>query len=78
MRVFSFAINPSVGYAQSCVGALGELSNVMVLMRCLDIIQVYLLPKKVAEGAMKRYPKWTRRRKHFNRLRIYGRVLVGI
>jgi hypothetical protein len=27
---------------------------------------------------MKRYPKWTRRRKHFNRLRIYGRVLVGI
>lgn len=78
MRVFGFEINPSVGYAQGCVGARGELSNVMILMRCMDVIQAYLLPKRVAVDAMKRYPKWTRRRRHFNRLRIYGRVLVGI
>lgn len=76
-RVFNFEVLNAEGYAQDCVVASGDVPQVMAVLRCLDIVQVYLLPKFMVMKAIRRYPQWTFKRIHLNRLRIYGRMLVG-
>jgi aldehyde:ferredoxin oxidoreductase len=55
----------------------GDLTAACTVVRVLNAVQVYLLPKPLAKLAVKRYPDWTGRRKILGRLRIYWRTLLG-
>ena len=55
----------------------GDLTAACTVVRVLNAVQVYLLPKPLAKLAVKRYPDWTGRRKIIGRIRIYWRTLLG-
>jgi hypothetical protein len=49
------------------------------VIRILDIVEVYLIPKIIAGLAVKRYPKgWSIGRKLGGRIGVYTRTLLGI
>ncbi len=55
----------------------GELPHALAVMRVLDIVEVYLLPRRIAKLAVKRYPRWPLKRKLFGRFAVYTRTLLG-
>lgn len=75
---FTFRENTALATARDRLVVDGDVACACAVVRILDIVQVYLLPKWIARRAVKRYPRWPLGRKLFNRLRIYGRILVGI
>jgi hypothetical protein len=79
MMVFSFRESTPTGYAHDRFMVEGYLPYATTFMRILDIAQVYLLPKIIAQRAIKRYPKWSEMspwRKHINRIIIYARAFT--
>jgi len=57
----------------------GELPYALAVIRILDIVEVYLLPKLIARLAVKRYPSWwSLGRKLGGRIGVYTRTLLGI
>ncbi len=53
----------------------GNLDDACVIVRVLDIVEVFLLPKIITKLAVKRYPKWSQ----MSPLRKYaGRILTYI
>ncbi|HQL01289.1 MAG TPA: hypothetical protein PK090_10990, partial [Smithellaceae bacterium] len=57
----------------------GEVPYALAVIRILDIVEVYLLPKIIASLAVKRYPKhWSVARKLKGRIAIYTRALLGL
>lgn len=79
IMIFTFRESSPVGYAHDRFVVEGYLPYVTTFMRVLDIVQVYLLPKIIAERAVKRYPSsaemspW---KKHINRIVIYVRAFT--
>ena len=75
---FTFRENTAIATARDRLIVDGDVACACSGVRILDTVQVYLLPKWVARRAVKRYPRWPLGRKLLNRLRIYGRAIVGI
>jgi hypothetical protein len=77
MLTFTFRENTPVATARDRLVVDGEVAYACAVVRILDIVQIYLLPKVVAQLAVKRYPRWPLGRKLINRTRIYWRSLIG-
>lgn len=79
MMVFTFIESSPVAYAHDRFVVEGYLPYATAFMRVLDIVQVYLLPKIIAQRAIKRYPSraemppW---KKHIKRIVIYVRAFT--
>ena len=74
---FTFRENTPVAAARDRLIVDGEVAYACAVVRILDIVQIYLLPKLIAQLAVKRYPKWPLGRKLINRARIYVRAIIG-
>jgi hypothetical protein len=55
----------------------GDVAHACAVVRILDIVEVYLLPKIIAKLAVKRYPGWSFRRKYLGRVLVYIRSIFG-
>ncbi len=55
----------------------GEVAPACAVVRVLDAVQVYLLPKLLARMAVKRYPAWGLTRKFAGRAKIYWGTLFA-
>jgi hypothetical protein len=76
-RMFSFQESTATAVSRNRLVLNGEAPPAAAVVRILDMVQVFLLPKVLARLAVKRYPQWTARRKFTGRLVIYLRALVG-
>ncbi len=74
--LFTFRESTARAFARDRMFVRGDLGNAITFVRCLDIVEVYLLPKFIARLAVKRYPELKWRRILFNRMRLYIRVLI--
>ena len=74
---FTFRENTPVATARDRLVVDGEVAYACSVVRILDIVQIYLLPKPIARMAVKRYPRWPLGGKLINRSRIYWRSLIG-
>ena len=74
---FTFQENTPVAVARDRLVVDGEVAQACAVVRILDRVQVYLLPKLLARRAVKRYPRWPLLTKCGNRVRIYWRTLLG-
>ncbi|HNU92092.1 MAG TPA: hypothetical protein PKO25_09485 [Spirochaetota bacterium] len=80
MLVFTFMESTSVAFARNRFVVDGDLIDALAIVRVLDLVEVYLLPKLIAGLAVKRYPKWSELspvKKHLGRIVIYTRALLG-
>ncbi len=74
---FTFQEKTPVAVARDRLVVDGEAAYACAVVRILDRVQVYLLPKPLAKLAVKRYPRWPFIMKCYNRTRIYWRTLLG-
>jgi len=80
LLVFTFQESTAVAFARNRFIIDGNLADGLAVVRVLDAVEVYLLPKIIAKLAIKRYPTWSELnpvKKHVNRLIIYTRALLG-
>jgi hypothetical protein len=76
--ILSFQESTALATARNRLITEGEVPQALAMIRVMDIVEVYLLPKIIARLAVKRYPSWTFARKLFGRIGIYTRALLGI
>lgn len=74
---FTFRENTPVATARDRLVVDGEVGYACAVVRILDAVQIYLLPKFIARLAVKRYPRWPLGQKLLNRTRIYWRTILG-
>lgn len=77
--MFSFQESTCVASCRNRLAVLGEVSDTCVVVRILNIVETYLLPKVITSLAVKRYPKWSEMnplRKHLGRILIYIRTFT--
>jgi len=75
--MFTFQESTTIATARDRMIVNGEVPHTCAIVRVLDIVEVYLLPRLIAKLAVKRYPYWTFRRKYVGRIRIYFRSMLG-
>lgn len=75
--LFTFQESTAVAVARDRLIVDGEVPYACAVVRILDIVQVYLLPKIIARLAVKRYPVWSPGRKYFGRVMVYFRTVFG-
>jgi aldehyde:ferredoxin oxidoreductase len=79
MLLLTFQESTALATARNRLIINGEIPYALAVIRILDIVEVYLLPKIIARLAVKRYPAWwPSRRKYGGRALIYIRTLLGI
>jgi len=81
MLVFTFQESTSVAFARNRFFVTGDLPDALAVVRILDLVEVYLLPKIITKLAVKRYPKWSELnpiKKYVNRIIIYVRTILGV
>jgi len=74
IKVFTFQESTALAYNYDRFIVEGDLPRALAIVRVLDIVEVYLLPKIIARLAVKRYPHWSEMSpmiKHTGRIRIY-------
>lgn len=77
--ILSFQESTALATARNRLMTDGELPYALSVIRILDIVEVYLLPKIIAALAVKRYPLWWPfGRKVARRVCVYARTLSGI
>ena len=76
--LLTFQEGTAVSSCRNRLVARGDLDLVLSLVRCLNIVEVYLLPKIIAKLALKQYPVWDFKRKHMGRIRLYFKTITGI
>ncbi len=76
--LFTFQESTPVANSRDRMFVDGGLSEACAVVRVLDIVQVYLLPKVVAKLAIKRYPRWTWKRHIIDRLKVNVRTIIGL
>ncbi|MBN2077767.1 MAG: hypothetical protein JW838_02295 [Spirochaetes bacterium] len=79
MLVFTFRESTTTAFAHDRFIVNGDLVQGLAVVRILNIIEVYLLPKIITKLAVKRYPKWSEMsplRKHLLRIMIYIRAFT--
>jgi len=77
MLLFTFQESIAVAVARDRLIVDGEVPYACAVVRILDIVEVYLLPKIIARLAVKRYPVEHPGRKFSRRVLIYLRALLG-
>lgn len=75
--VLSFQEGTARAFANDRMFVDGEVSHAIRLVRCLSRMEVLILPKLVAERAVKRYPAIDMGEKLNLATRIYGRVATN-
>jgi len=75
--LFTFQENNALSACRNRITVDGDIPAACAMMRVIDIVEVYLLPKMIARLAIKRYPSWSFRRKYLGRIRIYFRSVLG-
>lgn len=76
--VLSFQESTSRAYANDRLLVDGEVSDVMKLIRCLNRMEVMILPKLIAERAVKRYPNVNVLNKLTTGGKIYARFVRNV
>jgi hypothetical protein len=76
--MFTFQESTAVATARNRLIVDGEVPAACAIVRVLDIVEVYLLPKVIAKLAVKRYPDWLFGEKVWNRIRIYAGAILGL
>lgn len=75
--LFSFRESTPIANSRDRLFVEGNIPEACAVVRILDIVQVYLLPKPVAKLAIKRYPRWTLKRHTWDRAMVNLRTIVG-
>jgi hypothetical protein len=75
--VLSFQEGTARAFANDRLYVDGEVASAIRLVRCLSRMETMILPKLVAERAVKRYPVIDMGEKMNMAARIYGRVAVN-
>lgn len=75
--LFSFRESTPIANARDRLFVEGSIPEACAVVRILDIVQVYLLPKPVAKLAIKRYPRWSLKRHTWNRAMVNLRTIIG-
>jgi hypothetical protein len=75
--LFTFQESTAVAVVRDRLVMEGDMPRVCTVVRILDMMAVLLLPKIVAELAVKRYPAWSPLRKHLGRWLVYTRAVLG-
>jgi hypothetical protein len=77
--ILSFQESTALATARNRLMTDGEIPYALSVIRILDMVEVYLLPKIIASLAVKRYPSWwSFGRKLGGRIGVYTRTLLGI
>lgn len=76
--MFTFQESTAVATARNRLIVDGEVPAACAIVRVLDIVEVYLLPKLIAKLAVKRYPCMPCGEKIWNRIRIYAGAVLGL
>lgn len=77
--ILSFQESTALATTRNRLMTDGEVPYALSVIRILDIVEVYLLPKIIASLAVKRYPSWwSFGRKLTGRIGVYTRTLLGI
>ena len=76
--MFTFQESTALATARNRLIVDGEVPAACAIVRVLDIVEVYLLPKLIAKLAVKRYPNWFFGEKIWNRIRIYAGAVLGL
>jgi hypothetical protein len=77
--ILSFQEGTAVATTRNRLITDGAVPYALAVIRILDIVEVYLIPKIIAGLAVKRYPKgWSIGRKLGGRIGVYTRTLLGI
>lgn len=76
--VVSFQEGTARAFANDRMFVDGEISHAIRLVRCLNRMEVLILPKFVAEKAVKRYPAIGTGAKVALAARIYGRLVTNL
>lgn len=75
--LFTFQESTAVATARNRLIVAGEVPWACAVVRVLDMVEVYLLPKVIASLAVKRYPAWPLGRILSGRVKIYVMALLG-
>jgi hypothetical protein len=77
--ILSFQESTTLATSRNRLMVDGEVPYALSIIRALDMVEVYLLPKIIASLAVKRYPSWwSFGRKFGGRIGVYTRTLFGI
>lgn len=77
MLLFTFQESTAIATARNRLIVDGEVPHACAVVRILDTVEVYLLPKIIAKLAVKRYPAWSSGRKYAGRVMVYIRTILG-
>jgi hypothetical protein len=77
MLLFTFQESTALASARNRLIVDGEVPHACAVVRILDTVEVYLLPKIIAKLAVKRYPVWSPGRKYLGRVMVYIRTILG-
>ena len=75
--MFTFQESTAQATCRNRINVEGEVPPACGVIRILDMVEVYLLPKFIARLAVKRYPNWSLLRTLVGRTRVYFRLLLG-
>ena len=75
--LFTFQESTAVASARDRLIVDGEVPHACAVVRILDIVEVYLLPKFIAKLAVKRYPTEAPYINLFRRVLLYVRTVFG-
>lgn len=79
MLVFTFRESTATAFAHDRFIVDGDLIPGMAVVRILNLVEVYLLPKIITKLAVKRYPPWSEMsplRKYIGRIIVYVRAFT--
>ena len=78
--MFTFSESTALAGARNRLVIEGEFRYAMAMVRVMNLLEVYLLPKFIAKLGVKRYPLWSQLgpfRKYTGRFMIYLRLITG-
>jgi len=76
--LFTFQESTPTANARDRMIVSGDVPQACAVVRILDIVQVYLLPKTIAKLAIKRYPRWSLKRHTLDRAMVLIRTVLGV
>jgi len=76
-RVFALQESTFAANARNRLYVHGDVPQACAVVRIMDMVQVFLLPKFLAKRAVKRYPAWSLKRRTLVRAQVYIRTLAG-
>ncbi|BBO87322.1 aldehyde ferredoxin oxidoreductase family protein [Desulfosarcina ovata] len=78
MLLFTFREATTTAVARNRLIVDGDIGIACSVVRILDVVETFLLPKALARLAVRRYPNWSPLRKYGGRILIYLRAVLGV